>query len=348
MNVNSDNEYDALLNDIVTVYEQTVGVGVRQRNEQLAQSFWEIGDRIVAGEKRAGIVERYGKRLVVQLSEDLTARFGEGFGRTNMFTVRRFRLTYQRDELNDFLTWSHYKTLLSVRDDEKRRALEQEAVENRISDTRLQEMARLANRRTAAQNGENLLQPRKGRLYLYKVVTAERGGRKQHLLDCGFHVKRRVRLNGIKRVADGDYLESEKVSGDEYRFQQADCEAGERYCYHAEVLHVVDGDTLVIRVDVGFDTSVDERFRLRGIDAPELDTNDGRRAKQFVAQRVKPGAPVLLFTYGCDMYGRYLADVFYSTAKIGRHPSVATGRFLNLELIENGHAGYYGGNRYSP
>ncbi|MBN2715858.1 MAG: thermonuclease family protein [Deltaproteobacteria bacterium] len=345
---NSDDSYNLLLDDIANLYEESIGAGVRQRNEQLVASFWEIGDRIITGEKRAGIVERYGKKLVLQLSVDLTARFGDGFGRTNMFAIRRFRLTYERDELNDFLTWSHYKTLLSVRDPQIRSALEREVVAQRLSDTRLQEMVRQAKPRKVAQSGEALLHPRKGRLHLYRVVTKERRGRKQHLLDCGFNVTRKVRLNGIKRLSDGDYLASEKVAENEYRFELTECEGGERYCYLAELLDVVDGDTLVLRVDVGFDTFVVERFRLRGIDAPEVQTADGRRAKQYVTRRVKPGSPVLLFTYGCDMYGRYLADVFYSTARVARHPSVATGRFLNLELIENGYARYYGGKRYSP
>ncbi|HHN73390.1 MAG TPA: thermonuclease family protein, partial [Thermopetrobacter sp.] len=41
------------------------------------------------------------------------------------------------------------------------------------------------------------------------------------------------------------------------------------YRYRLRVLRVIDGDTLVARVDLGFETHVVVRLRLAGIDAPE-------------------------------------------------------------------------------
>ena len=41
---------------------------------------------------------------------------------------------------------------------------------------------------------------------------------------------------------------------------------------------IIDGDTLLVRIDQGFDTWRTERLRLRGIDAPELYSTAGQHA----------------------------------------------------------------------
>ena len=155
-------------------------------------------------------------------------------------------------------------------------------------------------------------------------------------------------LNGVRQPKDGDLLQCTKSDDGTYLFSRAtDCKPGERYCYNGTVLNVEDGDTLVVRVDMGFDTFMVDRFRLRGVDAPEMDTEDGLRATQFVKRRLKRGSLVLLFTYGCDMYGRYLADVFYSGPKSAEKPTAASGRFLNVEILEKGVAGFWDAMRWA-
>ena len=44
--------------------------------------------------------------------------------------------------------------------------------------------------------------------------------------------------------------------------------------YNAEVLRIVDGDTLDARIDLGFDVHVNKRIRLMGIDTWESRTRD--------------------------------------------------------------------------
>jgi endonuclease YncB( thermonuclease family) len=343
--MNVADEYETLLRDISTLYMERIGVGIQQRKEVLVKSYWEIGDMIVRGERAAKITQRYGKKLVPQLSVDLTERFGSGFGETNIFTIRRFRLEYRRSALHPFLTWAHYKTLLSVKDVGQRKKLESRAIREQIPDKQLKPLARLLNGIAIATERENLLLPRKGRLFVYKVVSEPQGGKNAFLLDCGFQVKRRMQLSGVRQPADGDLLQCTKTEEGGYRFERiTDCQPGERYCYNGTVLKVVDGDTLLVRVDLGFDGFIDDRFRLRGVDAPELETADGQMAKRFVMQRLRTGSTVLLLTYGCDKYGRYLADVYFSDGT--QPPTVDTGRFLNREMLEKGVAGYWAPMRW--
>ena len=116
------------------------------------------------------------------------------------------------------------------------------------------------------------------------------------------------------------------------------------YTYLAEVVRVVDGDTVVFKVDLGFKMTTEQSFRLYGIDTPELrsrDPNERERAqaaKAFVQGILPVGEKVTLVTHKADKYGRWLAEV-YSPHGI-KEPSV------NKLLVSHGHAiEYFGGRR---
>ena len=53
------------------------------------------------------------------------------------------------------------------------------------------------------------------------------------------------------------------------------------------VERVIDGDTLLVSFDFDCPMSVSQKLRLRGIDCPEIDTEEGQRAKRFVESRLK-------------------------------------------------------------
>ena len=54
------------------------------------------------------------------------------------------------------------------------------------------------------------------------------------------------------------------------------------YEYNAIVERVVDGDTVDLRIDLGFSVWISERCRLIGIDTPEPRTRDKREKKVSV------------------------------------------------------------------
>ena len=51
------------------------------------------------------------------------------------------------------------------------------------------------------------------------------------------------------------------------------------YQYHAVVNRVVDGDTVDLRIDLGFKVWVEKRCRLLGVDTPETRTRDEREKR---------------------------------------------------------------------
>lgn len=73
--------------------------------------------------------------------------------------------------------------------------------------------------------------------------------------------------------------------------------------YPGIVDRVVDGDTVHVRLDVGFDLTVYARIRVFGINAPELSTDAGKQAKAFAETICPAGSAVRVLSHGWDKYG---------------------------------------------
>ena len=107
------------------------------------------------------------------------------------------------------------------------------------------------------------------------------------------------------------------------------------YEYQAEVIRIVDGDTIVLRIDLGFKLSWKVSCRLHGINCPELRSKDAeeriaaKAAKEFTASELPIGSIVLVYSVELDKYGRPLVDIFYED------------KHLNVELVSNNHAKLY-------
>lgn len=109
------------------------------------------------------------------------------------------------------------------------------------------------------------------------------------------------------------------------------------YQYNAKLLNVVDGDTLDMDVDMGFNVRIKQRLRLMGINTAELNSTDpvqnglALRAKEFVENNLSIGNSYVIHTYKDDKYGRLLAIIHLDA-------SMAS---INSMLIEKGLAEVY-------
>ena len=111
--------------------------------------------------------------------------------------------------------------------------------------------------------------------------------------------------------------------------------------YNAEVLRVVDGDTLDARIDLGFDVHVKKRIRLHGIDTWESRTRDAEEKKKGIAAKSRlvellqaDQGKFKLISYGVGKFGRGLGDI-----------EISAGNVCDI-LVEEGHAySYFGGNK---
>lgn len=120
----------------------------------------------------------------------------------------------------------------------------------------------------------------------------------------------------------------------------------ERFWYGATVLNVIDGDTVDLMIDLGFDIHHKIRVRLYGVNTPESRTKDlkekelGLKAKQFTKDWLDGHKWVFINTIPDknDKYGRILARI-YSSDKIEDSKTAC----LNKDIIQSGFAReYYG------
>ena len=105
---------------------------------------------------------------------------------------------------------------------------------------------------------------------------------------------------------------------------------------------VVDGDTIDVDIDLGFNVSYSQRVRLAGIDTPESRTKDtfektlGLEAKEYLKSKLKDAKLVVIKTEKPDSsekYGRILGWLYVDGDTIS----------VNDHMIEDGYAwGYLG------
>ena len=113
------------------------------------------------------------------------------------------------------------------------------------------------------------------------------------------------------------------------------------YVYKAVVERVIDGDTLLLRIDLGLQVWKEQRVRLAGIDTPAMDEPKGKEAYTFVLNQLAKADFVMVKTNKIDIYGRYVGHIFYSLKGSGKDETFAKGRYLNQELVQKKLAGAF-------
>ena len=110
--------------------------------------------------------------------------------------------------------------------------------------------------------------------------------------------------------------------------------------YLAKVVRWVDGDTVVLEVDLGFSVSVTEKFRLARIDAPEVkrysnvtqeEKERGLALKQTLGEKIPAGSEVVVSVSKRGKYSRYIAEIWYAD---GDERQNLNDWLLNNNLVE--------------
>jgi micrococcal nuclease len=110
----------------------------------------------------------------------------------------------------------------------------------------------------------------------------------------------------------------------------------ELYNYNATVVKVVDGDTVKLKIDLGFYIDWETNSRLYGINADELKADDpslkesAQKAKAYLETVLKPGDRVLVKSKALDKYKRPIV-----------HITTKSGLNVNESLVSEGHAKPY-------
>lgn len=123
-----DNAYQALLKQVGEALERGRRRAAEAVNSAMVQTYWDVGRRIVEYEQDGHEKAEYGAEVLTRLSNDLTAAYGKGFSKSNVFYMRKLYLMFPKVQtVSEFLSWSHYVELLKIDDPLERSFYEKEA-----------------------------------------------------------------------------------------------------------------------------------------------------------------------------------------------------------------------------
>lgn len=121
--INTTEELSSLYNDVSALIDTTKERVYHSVNSELVLLYWNIGKTIkedIIKVERAG----YGEKIVEGLAKDLSAQYGKGYSKRNLFRMVKFYEAFADFKIvttmSAQLTWSHFVELISIEDNLKR------------------------------------------------------------------------------------------------------------------------------------------------------------------------------------------------------------------------------------
>jgi len=140
--------YKTLREDISYLLQKAKLQAYKAVDNIRVQTYWQIGERITREELKEGRAD-YGKKAVPLLAEDL------GFAVTDLFRMVRFYKAYPIvAQVAPQLSWSHYRELIPIQNEEERRFYEVQAIKNNWGRNKLREKIRTKAYKIAKKEGE--------------------------------------------------------------------------------------------------------------------------------------------------------------------------------------------------
>jgi len=346
--------------------KSTLLLGQQRIEQEKVRTYWETGklihSHLLLHKERAD----YGKQVVEKLSKDLAISHSvlwRCVQFTRAFPILAARRELSWAHYRALIAVADERKRLQLADQAEQRKWTSRDLEKEIKKIKggLSNLrgGRMASSevgtvdRTDFLNPPEFLKPIRGSLYTYRlrldpiIQSAEPALR----VDLGFSNYKEMSAKGFKA---GDIVESvlrqptndqrltriehplgaakllplggAGSSSDSYVLKKSLKTAADLFTFKAYIERVIDGDTLLVQVDLGFGWWTRQYLRLRGIDCPEIDTTEGKKARRFVEKALENVPYVIISSTKSDKYDRYLADIFYTT-KDGE-------QFLNNELLE--------------
>lgn len=318
---------------LVRGVEETLLEGKRRIDRAMVFANWETGrlinQHILLNRERAAYATQVMPRLAKRV----------GASDRVLYFCSQFHRRVPILNLSSKLSWTHFRTLCQIEDDEQRHALIKETEKRGWTVAQLDERVRQINAvaepsvsGATPQGKIELLTAKRGTPGLHPVIAR----RDSLAVDLGFKVYLPLAVDEVRRLklAAGSIVQT---SADGKLARAADATKADLFTYRTPAIRVVDGDTLAVTIDLPPYNEIDKKLRLRGINCPEMDTPAGNAAKRFVQALLDRAKSVLVTTTKPDKYDRYLADVFL-VSESGEEI------FLNNALLESGHAVRMDGN----
>ena len=124
---------DDILKDMCGIIESSQKAAYRAVNTTLIQRNWLLGYRIASEDLQGEDRAKYGAEIIKKLAKELSAEYGKGYTKSNLYSFYSFYKTYPEifqtpsGKSVGLLSWSHYAALLQVKDKAVRDWYEKEA-----------------------------------------------------------------------------------------------------------------------------------------------------------------------------------------------------------------------------
>jgi endonuclease YncB( thermonuclease family) len=333
--------YEKLLSQIQKTITQTEQNIVKNVNQEKVAMSWQIG-KIINEHLVKNDRADYGKKLFEQLGKDTA------IAQSILYQMRKFHKAFPTLPKND-LSWSHYRSLASVKDVEVRKLLESEVVKNNLGAEELEHKVAKVKKITPKKSVPKKLKVTRGRLFTYelkkilKQVEDDRAwnqiSRRSQLhpelvlgsptfVDLGFNMFFELKTS----LKVGEIVESKKL-GEKFSLKKSNVKPAQMHTYKAYLERVVDGDTIHVVLDLGFKMQHREILRLAKINAPEAKTAEGKKSREELKKILKDVPFLIVKTNRTDIYGRYVADVFFDETGKETDPQKIADRGVYLSQL---------------
>ncbi|EMK20355.1 PF06250 domain protein [Leptospira kirschneri serovar Bulgarica str. Nikolaevo] len=264
------------------------------------------------------------------ISKELEKHLKRGFSERNLFYARKFYEIYGNSKIDVRLSWSHYRILSSIANANLREKLMKEAIEGNWNrddlSYRVRDIGELRKAPTLRWRRPE------GVLWNYKIkdISKEKG---TLLIDLGFYCYYELPKSRLNQYKTGDIIQIEKQNGI-WSLSKSKLDS-ELYFYFGEIERVIDGDTILVKFELGFNVITRQRIRLHNVWSAELGSSEGEDNFESLKKKLPLKTKVIVRSRSKDVYGRFVGEVLYSKKKIQHPEDIFTiGIYLNQELAE--------------
>jgi endonuclease YncB( thermonuclease family) len=316
-------EIQILIDVINLELEQGAERERRAAKKERIRTYWNIGEHIKEHLLHNLDRAEYGAELFDLLAEKLA------MSKTVLYLTVQFYEEYPKilpapGELN----WTHITSLLAIPEKETRKAYEEKILRQKLSTRDLIALIKKDKKLSKQTKAEvaPILPVKRGVPFIYKLKKVNNILQ----IDLGFNV---LYESPRQELKEGSVVQVNK-QGDDYELVELTDGTKPQYTYKAYLLEIVDGDTIWVYIDLGFKVLTKQKLRLKGINTREIESPEGKLAKDFLASRLENCEFIAVKVYWRDKFNRYLADIFYDSKESDLLKLTQKGKFLNQELLD--------------
>ena len=224
--------YQSVIDDVKDIISSGMESAYNATSRAMVLTYWNVGKRIVEQEQNGNQRAEYGTAMMDALAEELTREYGKSYSKRNLQYFRKFYQCFPDIEIVNScvhnLTWTHFRSLLRVPDENARVWYMSEAAHENWN-------VRMLDRNISTQYYYRLLQaPKK------EAVIAEMKRKNTQISKTQFElVKSPVVAEFLGFKNEDSYLESDLESAILSHIRDFLMEMGRGFAFVARQQHIV-------------------------------------------------------------------------------------------------------------